>query len=208
MSRCPACEEIEALGCNCETGESTSYEFVGTGNDGACFQVEPVIDPDPDNIITCEASGLLAKLPDSILDPPACLVYKTTNTSCTDNTVTYLSFNAIAYDTDTMHSGVNPTRITIQTDGLYVVSFNATWKKNNDAGFRQALIRLNGNNSLTLGADEKNTGDPDLFLGHSVTIQEQFIAGDFIEAAVLQASGDTLLLLAESYSPIFAAAKL
>lgn len=206
MARCPTCGSITPLGCNCLYADSDSYTIDDTGEDG-CLQLEPIINPDPDNLVVCTAAGIGAFLPDSITNPPACKVYKTTSTTIPNNTATFLSFDAIYYDTDTMHSGVNPTRITFTTAGTYVVNFNCAWNKSSDP-FREAFIRVNGNNSITIGADEKNAGDADLFVGHSITVMETFNAGDYIEAAVQQATGGNLVLVAESYSPTFAAAKL
>lgn len=203
MPRCPECNEITPSGCNCDVGDSDCFEITGAGSEASCYQVNPVVDPDTDSIFMCDSDGMGVFLPDAILSPPSCKVYKTTNTTVANNTLTFISFNAEYYDSDTMHStSVNSNRITFTTAGVYIVNFVCAFNKDDD-GMRKALIRKNGTD--TLGADEKPTGDVDLIVGHSVIVIEEFSAADYVEAGVRHTAGGNLLLLAESYSPTFSA---
>ncbi len=169
MARCPVCQAITPTGCNCVAADTDYYTIAGNGDDGSCFKVNPVLSGNPDNILSVSPAGILALLPAEITDPPACKVYKTTNTTCANNSTVALTFNGVYFDTDTMHSGALPGRITFTTGGVYAVTLNCTWQKHDDDGFREAFIRMNGTGSLALGADERNNGDPDLFVAHSVT---------------------------------------
>ena len=54
--------------------------------------------------------------------PPACKVYKSVSTSITSGSP--ITFDLETFDTDTMHSTVtNTDRITINTAGIYIVTF-------------------------------------------------------------------------------------
>lgn len=206
MPRCPTCDyEIEP-GCNCAVADGTDLEWTGDGSDGSPFALSPILSADPDNLLTCGANGMLAEIPDAIVNPPACQIYKSTHTSVPDDTLTALSFNARLYDTDTMHSLVtDPERITIKTAGVYVVTLEAVWNKN-VAGDRIAQVRKNGSDVLSL--ESKRTGGADLLVGHSITVQDVFAVNDYLEALVHQTSGGNLLLLADSYSPVFSASRV
>src|SRR5919108_3594221 len=124
MARCPVCDVEITPGCNCDVNDSTWLVWTaGT--------IEPVLSADPDQLLTCTADGLDAQVPTSLKEPPACMVYRTSNLSVANNTLTSVPFNVELYDTDTMHSTLaNTERITFTTAGVYVVTFEAVWNKN------------------------------------------------------------------------------
>lgn len=205
MARCPECGAQEAEGCTCAVADSDCFSITGDGSEEVPFIVEPVIDPDEDNLLSCGeyGEGMLAILPDYILNPPAASVYRSVPTAIANNLATTLDFSSVEYDTDNMHSTVtNPSRITFVTSGIYVVTFVCEWDKN-AVGDRSVFIRKNG---LTyLGLESKHAGDPDLFVGHSLTIQESFSAGNYIEVQVKQDSGGSLNLIVADVPPKFCA---
>jgi hypothetical protein len=203
VARCPECLEIIPVGCNCEVLTTDCFVWDGDGSVDDPYTLSPDLDPSVNNLLTCGGSGLLAKVPAVISNPPACSAFRSTNQSISNNTLTAVSFANELYDTDTMHSNtVNPTRVTFTTAGTYVVTFVAVWNKN-AVGNRVAEIRKNGTDVLAY--ESKLHGGADLFVGHSLVVQDEFVATDYVEGLVLQTSGGALLLLSEYGSPILSA---
>lgn len=202
MARCPACGDIIPAGPNCFTEDTDCFTWDGDGSADDPFTVSPDLDVSANNLLTCTEAGWLAKVPAVISDPPACSVFRSTNQSIANNTMTAVSFANELYDTDTMHAAGAPTRVTFTTAGTYVVTFVGVWK-NNAVGNRVAEIRKNGTDVLAY--ESKLHGGADLFVGHTLVVQDEFAAADYVEALVLQTSGAALLLLSEYGSPILSA---
>lgn len=123
---------------------------------------------------------------DLLLNPPACRVRRTTNQSINDNTVTPIDFTSERWDTDSMHdNGVNPSRITINTAGLYVVGGAARVANAADYTQINARVLLNGATILVHSDSlvSASAGIPQL---KAVSTEWLFAAGDYIELAVLQ----------------------
>lgn len=201
--RCPECNEIIPAGPNCFVDDTDCFTWDGDGTADDPFTVSPDHDVSANNLLTCTEGGWLAKVPAVISNPPACSAFRSTNQSIANNTMTAVSFANEIYDTDTMHSNtVNPTRVTFTTAGTYVVTFVAVWNKN-AVGNRVAQIRKNG--SDVLAYESKLHGGADLYVGHTLVVQDEFSATDYVEGLVLQTSGSALLLLSEYGSPILSA---
>jgi hypothetical protein len=206
VARCPACGLITPSGSNCFVEDSTCWEWSGTGTAGDPYLLLPVLSVDSDQLLQCTDDGLFGEPPEELSDPPACQAYSTVNLTIANSSMTALALNNKIYDTDTMHSNTtNNTRITFTTAGTYLVTFVCAWNKH-ATGDRIAQIRKNGTDVLAY--ESKRTGGSDLIVGHSVTVEDAFIATDYVEAMVQQTSGGNLLVLAESYSPFFSAAKV
>lgn len=204
--RCPVCEELLPSGPGCETEDTNCFAWDGDGTEVTPKTVSPVLDPDGDNMLTCGEDGILGQLPAVLANPPACRVFRTTNLGVANNTLTAVNFNQEEYDTDTMHSvSASTSRITVNTDGVYVVTFNATWNKN-VTGYRYAAIRKNGTDIL--GAESKMPGQADLYVAHALTVQHAFVATDYVEGVVLQTSGGSLSFLVNIGSPALEAARV
>lgn len=202
MARCPTCG-TEATGCDCSVLDTDCFEITGSGSEANPFGVQPILDPDADNLLSCGVNGLMAELPSYISDPPTVSVFRSIATSIANDTTTVVQFSSVNYDTDNMHETVtNPSRITFTTAGIYIITFNCMWDKDPD-GDRAAYIRKNGLSYL--GIEAKHAGDADLFVGHSLTIQDNFGAGTFIECLVKQDSGAALNLIVSEFSPTFTA---
>lgn len=203
MARCECGLEITAEGCNCTFAPSDCFDIQGSGSEDNPYVVVPILDPDEDNLLECTDDGLLGSLPYYLSDPPACHIYRTSNQTFAHDDADVVVMNEFRWDTDTMYDEPNfPSRITFTTAGVYVVTFVCVWNKN-AAGDRQVWIRKNGTDSLV--SDSKHAGDADLFVGHSVICQEEFEAGDYVEAVAKQDSGGNLLLLADRETPILSA---
>lgn len=201
MARCEGCGATVAEGCNCSVQDTDCIEILGNGEDDNPLRANIKFDPDPDNLASCTEDGLLGQLPDYIANPPACHVYRTTNQSFDHDDADIVTFNAERYDTHDMHdNATDNSRIYIPMDGVYLCVFDCVWNKD-ELGDRQVWIRKNGTDSLV--SDSKHAGDADLFVGHSVACQEEFVEGDYIEAIAKQDSGGALLLLSDRFSPNF-----
>lgn len=200
---CRDCDCPDCTQCQCHFDDSDCFTVDGDGSVADPFVVDPIIDPDADNMLSCGPSGLLAEPPAYILNPPACHVFNSANISIPNDTATALTFNSERYDTDTMHSTATLTgRITIVTEGIYIVTADNVWDKN-AVGDRATFIRKNGADFL--GLTSVHAGDADLFVGQSVTVQEYLIVGDWLDVVVKQDSGGALSVLAERDSLNFSA---
>lgn len=201
-TRC-TCGAVIAEGCVCSLDDTSCFSVGGSGSEENPFTIDAILDPDEDNLMVCGDDGLGAFLPDYIINPPACLAYKTTALATVHDTGIVVPLNAERYDTDSMHdNSTNNERITFNTAGVYTVTFNATWNKD-ETGDRAIWIRKNGSDFL--GSDSKHAGDGDLYVSHSITIQEEFEVADYIEGIAKQDSGGALNLLAGDGSPTLAA---
>lgn len=207
MARCPECGQVTVQGCLCQVADSDCFALNGAGTEGSPYIIEPILDPDVDNLLECETGeGLTAELPSSITDPPFVDAFSTVNLSIANDTLTVVAMNSEKEDTDTMHNpSSNNSRVTFTTTGTYLITLNATWNKN-ATGIRLAQIRKNG--SDVLGMESKKAGGSDLYVGHSITVIDQFTATDYVEAQVRQTSGGSLIITSESYSPFLTAVKL
>jgi hypothetical protein len=86
--------------------------------------------------------------------PPAVQVYISGGTqSVSDATETTFSFDTEAYDTDSMHSGGAPTRITFTTAGLYLVAAGVQVADNSDYLAAFIAIRKGGSTILRYASD-------------------------------------------------------
>lgn len=192
--------------CQCSVFDGDCIKVDGSGSTDNALAPRWELDPDEDNLLSCSASGLLGILPLPIRTPPACLVYNSAAISIPNETSTVVTFDSERFDdvTNPMHSTVtNTSRITFTIPGLYIVRFGAAFT-GNTAGDRQAYIRANGRDFL--GANQRRSTVATIESGITVVIQEVFAtAGDYVEALVKQDSGGALNLLANRYSPAFAA---
>lgn len=127
-----------------------------------------------------------------LANPPSCRVYHNANISIAENSIVVLgvtagataAFNQERWDTDGMHSTVtNPGRITFNTAGVYVCTFNVVFE-NAAYNYAQAAIMLN--NSTALGIQDAASFTNALAFEQSVTVtvQWKFQAGDYIVARV------------------------
>lgn len=208
MSRCPECGLAVATGPNCDVADTDCFDVTGSGTEADPHIVVPILSADVDQLLTCTASGFYATEPTSLSNPPACQVYHQQPQSIANNTLTTLAFNTEMYDTDTMHDiTTNNGRITFTTAGIYIVTLNCTWKNTTAAtGDRIAQIRKNA--TTVLAYESKRAGGADLLHGHSICIEISVAAADYVEARVQQTSGAALNIIADSWSPVFSAARV
>lgn len=194
--------EIDNDICQCSLADSTCITFDGSGRTNPLV-AQPRLDPDDDNLLTCESDGLLIQLPSYILSPPRVQAYHNANQSITNDVDQVVALNSERYDTDTMHNTVSGTsRIRFNTAGIYIVTFQCSFASNT-VGDRKAFIRKNG--QLPIGGNEKLPPAGAFESSLTITIQEYFTTTDYIQPIVKQDSGGALNLLATRYSPVFTA---
>ncbi len=125
-------------------------------------------------------------------DPPACRVFRSTNQSIPNITWTALIFDNEAYDTNGMHdNAITPTRITINTPGLYLLTSTVIFAPatgNRLTGFRKNnLSPTDPTEGFAAG-----TGNASNEAGFTLTQVVKAIAGDYWEVMVWQGSGGAL----------------
>lgn len=196
MSEQPCtCEEVEDLDCQCSFADSDCITFSGSGN-GTTITANIRLDSDPNNLAEESIDGVNVPLPATIITPPACHVFRNSNTAVPNDRAKVVSFNAVRYDTDLMHDG---SRININTSGIYIMTFNAVFEANGE-GERHAFIRLNG--SEIIAAQGIRPPEFGMDCGLSVAAQEFLCDGDYIQAVVMQDSNlASLNLLSTRSSP-------
>lgn len=111
-----------------------------------------------------------------------------------------LTFNTEDYDTDSIHdNATNPSRLTCQTAGLYLIIGQAGWQSNT-SGRRALSIRLNG---TTYIADSNDiAAGPN---GQIIMTTWLLNVGDYVELTVYQDSGTNLNVIGNvPHSPVLA----
>jgi hypothetical protein len=128
-----------------------------------------------------------------LLNPPGCQVRRTTVQSIPNTTPTAVSFDAEDLDNDTMHDPAsNPTRITCNTPGRYLIS-GIYGCDPNATGQRELRIVKNATGTSISGA--RVITKPDGTIGSVVvspTMEVSLVAGDFLEMYIVQTSGGAL----------------
>lgn len=130
-------------------------------------------------------------------------VYRNVDTVITTGIITVLSFNSERYDTDTIWSPANPTRLTCVSAGYYSISGHVTWTASGWES-RRLAIRLNGNDSTIIAGVNEHASSSG---NHSniISTLHYLAAGDYVELLVYQDSSVDLSALAlPMYSPEFA----
>ncbi|GIW05576.1 MAG: hypothetical protein KatS3mg060_0381 [Dehalococcoidia bacterium] len=132
---------------------------------------------------------------------PGCRVYRSTNQSIANATVTLVSFSGVHDDTDGMWDPAAPTRLTIQTPGRYHVGFLASFAASTGGTTRYADLRASNvgvwpNRIGLVWLPPRGGGAPT----HLPPVEGEwtFAAGDYVEVGVYQDSGGPLDLLAFS----------
>lgn len=132
------------------------------------------------------------------LNPPGCLAYGLTAgvQSIPNNVLTALSFQATSYDTNAFHSSfVNPSRLTVPSDGTYMISATGRWAEN-AVGTRQMSIFIGGTAvGFGIATDIKSPSGASGSCAHSIGIPLQMSAGSYVEIYVYQNSGGALNMI-------------
>lgn len=126
-----------------------------------------------------------------------CLLRHSADQSIPNDTETALTWDTETYDSDAMHSGGNPTRITVPEAGKYAIG---TWVDFQSAagGERDLFFWVNGSAvGFSYGTDfALGNASSACFL--RLNVDAVLAANDYVEIAVYQNSGGSLNLLATS----------
>lgn len=138
-------------------------------------------------------------------NPPACRLTHSVAQNVPDTTVTILTFDTERFDTDNMHSAGSPTRITINTAGLYQITATVEYAPGTYEYASNGLL-LNGTTLIAI-SDASNTG---AIFGQSRTVTALWkcAAGDFVEVRLFQdntAGATRAIQKSNAYSPEFSA---
>jgi len=120
-----------------------------------------------------------------LANPPACRIYRATNQSIPDNVETAISFSNARWNTDNMWTVGSPTRVTINTAGLYVITFTALVESAGDYALVFGNLRVNGTSHLLIGPTLRTTGITTTPAVFASTIWK-FAVADYVEATVQQ----------------------
>ena len=134
-----------------------------------------------------------------------CKIYNTVSQTIFDGVPAYLTFNSEDYDTDGMHDpGVNPERITINTAGIYLITFHGHIQQNVN-GERQADI-LRNTSIIARSRQDAETLTPTYF---NFTTIFQLTIGQYLRVRIFQDSGgDLAIATATYYTPYFMAQRI
>ena len=134
-------------------------------------------------------------------------VCRPTTQSIANNTLTAIDFTGGTAD---FNSGVwegvtHPTRFTAPTAGLYYAAASIQWGVAGGAGVRQVQLRVNG---TTANATKTNTNVLDTEQFQTVSGLLKLAANDYVEFMVLQTSGFSLNLVADTSALAYPAGAL
>lgn len=140
----------------------------------------------------------------------ACRATRVAAQSITDNTTTVVAFDDEQIDNNGMHSTVtNNSRITIVTEGFYVIGFNGTFAAGADYTRSFAELRVNGATPLARMQTPGTSTSTQQTL--CVQTMQFFAANDYIEVQVYQdntANTARNLEVTADRSPVFYAARI
>lgn len=106
--------------------------------------------------------------------------------------LTAVSWDVEEVDDDDFYAAGQPTRLTVPTDGWYIITFYFDWATNG-TGYRQGTVRINGVTSEnTVNSPDNNRDDDDKRQNLPVILW--LTTGDYIELMVWQNSGGGLNL--------------
>lgn len=190
MTRC-GCSSPGVLGCTCVLIDSDCIEVTGAGTAASPYGLAPVIDPDADNLMVC-GSGLLADFSDA---GPQCNAGDSGNFTLNNSSETAASFTSESFDTDGMHSNVtNPSRITAQTKGVYLVTVWTSFFIGDPDGVRRSRIRKNGTDFVI------ERGTPGEWTSvHSLLVVVRLDVAEYVEVVMFQDSGASGTVSAEDF---------
>lgn len=139
--------------------------------------------------------------------PPSCRVFHNTTQSMADNVETAVVFNSERWDTNGMHDTVSLTnRITIQTSGLYLLTFNGLLPALTTYSYVYSSFRVNGSLSIGYAGFTPTTFNATPILSNTTVYRLN--AGDYVEVLVYQdntANTAQNLTSGGNYSPEFSA---
>jgi len=127
---------------------------------------------------------------------PSARVYRSTAQSIPTGTWTAVVHDTVRYDTGGQWSAGNPSRLTAQVAGTYVITGGLLFTASTAGVQRSSGIRLNGANWLSIGPPLAQTFAAGSGAVSVVATVVQLNAGDYVELMAMQDSGGALNLSA------------
>lgn len=122
----------------------------------------------------------------------------------TGNQTGVLSFTLERWDTDNIHSTTtNPSRLTAQTSGLYLIFGNVRWVSSSNTNYtdRKLSVRLNG--SANIAYHSGYLGTSSNLATIAVTTVYYLSAGDYVELVGLSSNSNDYMVSNGNFSPEF-----
>lgn len=198
--------------CQTRWASSDCVVIGGRGTSDDPYVAEFIIDPVTGNLLEQGPNGGAAFVPPRFFNLPAVHLYSTIEQVIPWDTIQGIQFNESRFNTDNMASDDDKGIIQINTPGVYLVTFNARWKKTRDnsaTGDVAAFLMKNGSEFIAIDAMPVPNGDS--FAKHSLSVQLNLETGDFLSALLKQDAVDgddenmNLPCTVERMSPIFTA---
>lgn len=142
----------------------------------------------------------------------ACRVTRTAVQSIPDAAETLVAFTSEDFDTDGMHdTATNNSRITINTAGIYTVSFTGELVGDPTLVRSLATIFLNGTTIIAKDQNNEEYSSGTIPIRFALSVIYQFDVSDYITVSLFQdntGSNALNLSVISDFSPAFAAARI
>lgn len=188
-----SCGFVAPEGCACGFLDTDSVIWTKVAGQESQRRASPRIDPRSDSILSCGASGLLAKLPTRFLTRPEFRIYRSTDQSIGNDTPTTITYSSTSFDTDNMFTGPSDD-VFINTAGFWLISASVRWTGDAD-GWRDLALLLNGTSGITLARDFFYAENAVQHANHASAVY-RFEATDFLNVQVHHTAGAALNTLA------------
>lgn len=127
----------------------------------------------------------------SLIDPgfirPVVRVLRAVDQSITTDTPTVISFDTEIFDSDNLWDSGSPTRLTINTGGLYLMGACGNWSANSSETVREFTFRANG--ITNLNSQDIKPNNAIAALGQEASYLWFFQPGEYVELVVRHESG-------------------
>jgi hypothetical protein len=146
------------------------------------------------NVYTAAAHNVIVTDVNNFIVPPMCKLSSSAATSTTNATDTIIALGTSDFDTDSMGTTGASARITINTAGVYLVSYSVTWGTS-ASGSRWATVSKNGVGSPVGGTGNGWTGTVPSSTSTTNNLSSFLLslaASDYLQLYVHQTSGGSL----------------
>jgi hypothetical protein len=177
------------------------YEF-NPAADGALFRCWLIIrggatdlsDPNDAVFVTPDRFGVAIEETSEIFRLNRVSLEKSADQTIPAGGWTSITFDTELFDVGAMHDGVNPTRVTFTTDGVYTIQPMIRWDGSGNTSFSGRILK-NGATDLYKFFGHTTTGGEELTIGTSR--QFEFNRGDYIELQGMHSFGAGIDVLSD-----------
>lgn len=167
----------------------TQRTALSTNRPTSPFNGELIYETNTNRWVARSSGGAWLPAPNN---PPTVSLRRDASFNLTNAANTTISWDIEEWDTDNMWVIGSPTRITINTPGIYVVTANALITSN-ATGLRELNFLVNG---AVVGAVNANNAVNGTNHGATLSRTWKLGIGDFLETRIFQNSGGTLTIVA------------